>query len=58
MRARLQSGKRGRVWFCDAIKALRKSDIKVGLKTAQEEILRREASSKRQFWQELRGGKD
>lgn len=46
------------MWFCDAIQALRKSDINVGLKTAQEEILRREASSKRQFWQELRGGKD
>ena len=45
-----------RGWFCDTIQVLGKSDIKEGLKIAQEERMRREASSERQFWQELRGG--
>lgn len=44
----MQLGNRGRGWwFCDAIQALGKSDMKVGLKKAQEGRLRTEASSER-----------
>lgn len=57
-KARLQSGNRGRGWwFCDAIQAFGKFNMKVGLKIAQERRLRTEASSERHFWQGLRQGK-
>lgn len=45
-KARLQLGNRGRGrWFCDALQALGKFDMRVGLRMAQEGRRKREALS-------------